>query len=99
MELKFVGSRELNYDFCTYDCLRKWAENRRNAEITKSMKNRYAWKGGIKMNHGELKETIISQINLLTEWNMKHIDKEPEQVRKNIETILKHLFVDFSDFS
>ena len=32
-------------------------------------------------------EKMLDQIDLLIEWNLSNIDKEPEQVRKNIETI------------
>jgi hypothetical protein len=31
---------------------------------------------------------LYKQIELLTDWNKKNIKIEPEQVRKNIETIL-----------
>jgi len=33
-------------------------------------------------------ETLAEQIKLLTEWNKENIKIEPEQVRKNIETII-----------
>ncbi|ADQ06476.1 hypothetical protein Calhy_0739 [Caldicellulosiruptor hydrothermalis 108] len=34
---------------------------------------------------------MSEQINLLAEWNKSHIDIDPEQVRKNIETMLSIL--------
>ncbi len=34
------------------------------------------------------RELIIDQILLLTDWNVTNIKRDPEQVRKNIETIL-----------
>lgn len=41
-----------------------------------------------------MKEAILiinQQIQLLIDWNKEHIETEPEQVRKNIETILQAL--------
>lgn len=38
-----------------------------------------------------LKEDLIEQIQLLSNWNRKNINFDPEQVRKNIETILTHV--------
>lgn len=34
---------------------------------------------------------MSEQINLLAEWNKRHIDIDPEQVRKNLETMLSVL--------
>lgn len=38
-------------------------------------------------------DLLEEQINLLCEWNKKNIEAEPEQVRKNIETISEALKV------
>ncbi|AVX31845.1 hypothetical protein CTH_2302 [Carboxydocella thermautotrophica] len=38
------------------------------------------------MRNSWFEEVLISQIQLLIEWNKKLVD--PEQVRKNIETIV-----------
>lgn len=34
------------------------------------------------------REALVNQINLLIAWNKENINVEPEQVRKNIETIV-----------
>ena len=35
------------------------------------------------------REILEAQIKMLAEWNDKHFKEEPEQVRKNIETMCK----------
>ena len=32
-------------------------------------------------------DAIVIQAKLLADWNIRHIDDEPEQVRKNVETL------------
>lgn len=36
----------------------------------------------------ELKEVVINQIYILEKWNVENIKIEPEQCRKNLETML-----------
>lgn len=35
--------------------------------------------------------TFERQLKLLLDWNEKNIDKEPEQVRRNIETMMNYV--------
>jgi len=42
----------------------------------------------LEITRKNMAKIILEQIELLTQWNKKSVNNEPEQVRKNIETIM-----------
>jgi len=57
-------------------------------QITPDWNKRKILKGGFTMEKLDVIAILCEEISMLHEWNKSNVNEDPEQVRKNAETIL-----------